>query len=117
MKPYFIFHFLLSFLAVSIATAFPSWTLTVVYPDQEKKEFLVPENDFTIKMKGSKWRCIIDKAVEQTDTITRGINCRKNNDMLATPIMCTKNQKNTESGLLTLIEGKNQYTFLLSCSN
>ncbi|MBL7557618.1 MAG: hypothetical protein JNM24_17445 [Bdellovibrionaceae bacterium] len=109
----FLFTFYMSCFAISA----PAWTLTVVYPDQEKKEFLIPvDTDFPVKMNGSKWKCAVDKGFEQNGAISRGISCRKNGDMLGTPVTCDPNLKGAESGLFTLIEGKKQHTFVLTCS-
>ena len=70
-----------------------SWKLSILYPDSETKEFIVPEEKpFFLKMPDSKWECVIGPPNEKGKITVRVLACVKGNDEVGVNVLCMNGQ-------------------------
>lgn len=87
--------------------------LTVVYPDKEKKEFIV-DGKMDVALRKSKWRCVVEK--EKTDEggfKSVFLGCSKGGDEIGTPVIYNSERSGNQA--LHLIEPKGYHIIHLMC--
>ena len=104
-----IFVFLASL--QSVATTF---SLEVVYPDKEKKEFMVHDAPQEVNLGKTKWNCSISKLFEKDGFNYKAVHCKGPQKMTAS-IGASCKPNSMDSALLSLEDDKKFFQISLSC--
>lgn len=94
---------------------------TIVYPDDEQKNYLFEEQDAKLKLPGSKWICYVKKLnPEQTGdvvTYSAAMTCFHGNksDEKVISITSCNSRKGPDATTLGLYKGERGYRIQLSC--
>ena len=115
------FVFVIGFLPIPASAA--EWELTIVYPDQEKKVYDVPNENWKPVIKGTAWKCAFteEAIVPRSDNggFARSIDCSNGNVGVSLFMSCYRGNLYTPENWLTLLDVVNKktrrYSLRISC--
>lgn len=97
-----------------------SWDLKIVYPDREKKEYELPEKEFSPVIKGTSYKCVFGKTEPFNSFKFRSINCfdMKSNHSIFSGLGCSAKNRDQSQLDFSFTDGKNKsYSIQLKCRN
>src|SRR5262249_33865233 len=109
-------------LLCSSSMAAPTWTLEVIYPDHEIKNFTVLPGKQPIVLRNSNWKCFVspesNPVLEEYQFFSRGIVCNKGVDLISTDLLCADIMKDVHTTLSIgdIKRGGGDHTMGLKCN-